>query len=106
MTEHGMEPREERPIEEPKEDRPSLWVGPALLLLVVTVPVLILVFSNPDSQEVSWAGFSLDAPLWLILLITFIAGALVTRLFGWAWGAVMRRRKRIRNEYEARSGRG
>lgn len=72
--------------------RSRRWIGPAIYLTVILVPVLILIFSNTDSTEIKFAGFEWKAPLWIILAITFFAGAIVTRLMLWVWRA-MRRRK-------------
>jgi uncharacterized integral membrane protein len=78
----------------PSGDRatpPRTWVLPLVFLTVLAVPVLILVLSNTDSQEIGFAGWVWEAPLWIILTITFAAGSLLTRLFGWVWGAIRRR---------------
>ena len=72
--------------------RSHRWIGPAIYLTVILGPVLILIFSNTDSAEIGFAGFDWNAPLWIILAITFFAGAVVTRLMLWVWRA-MRRRK-------------
>lgn len=81
-----------------KNDTPNLWVGPLLAFIVLLVPALILVFSNTDSETLSFAGLEWSAPLWVILLATFVAGMIVARLFGWLWGVFRRRRARIRAE--------
>ena len=78
--------------------RARRWTGPALLALLVLVPVGILIFSNLSSQEVSWLGFDMTAPLWLILILTFIAGMVGGKLFGWAWRRYRRKRKELKEE--------
>jgi uncharacterized integral membrane protein len=81
--------------------RPSIprrWTGPALLTLLVLVPVGILIFSNLSSQEVSWLGFDMTAPLWLILVITFASGMVGGKVFGWAWRRYRRKRKELKEE--------
>ena len=80
----------------PKAETPNLWVGPLITFVVLLVPALILVFSNTDSAKLNFASLHWSAPLWVILLATFIAGILVSQLFGWLWGAFRRRRARIR----------
>jgi len=72
--------------------RPRRWIGPAIYLTVILVPVLILIFSNTDSTEFKFAAFDGNAPLWIILVITFFAGAIVTRLMLWVWRTMRRRR--------------
>ncbi len=69
-------------------------------LVGILVPVLILVFSNTHSVEISWGGWSADAPLWIILAITFAAGSVVTRAFGAAWRVWRKRRKRLKAELD------
>ncbi len=81
-------------------ERPNLWMGPMIFLAVLVTLVLILIFSNTKSTKVGFAGLSGSAPLWLILAITFAAGALVTPVFGWAWRAFRKRRRRLKAEME------
>ena len=80
------------------KDTPNLWAGPLFFLLLILVPVLILVFSNTASTQLEFAGLTWKAPLWLILLATFAAGIVLSRLFGWVWRAFRRRRERIKAE--------
>lgn len=84
----------------PELEKPRTWIFPLFFLVVLIVPVAILVLSNTDSQEIGFAGLTWEAPLWVILAITFIAGAVLTRLAGWGWGAVRRRGRRKRAEYD------
>ena len=81
-----------------RNDTPNLWVGPLLAFVVLLVPALILVFSNTDSEKLRFAGLEWNAPLWLILLATFVAGMVLAQLFGWLWGAFRRRRARVKAE--------
>ena len=82
----------------PAKDTPNLWAGPLFFLLLLLVPVLILVFSNLESTQLKFWGLSWSAPLWLILLATFAAGIVLSRLFGWLWGVFRRRRQRMKSE--------
>jgi len=75
------------------EPRSKKWIAPAIYLFAVVVPVLLLIFSNLDSTEIRFAWMEGSAPLFLILAITFAAGAVVTRLLGWVWKTMRRRRK-------------
>jgi uncharacterized integral membrane protein len=72
--------------------RSRRWIGPAIYLTVILVPVLILIFSNTGSTDIRFAGFERGAPLWIILAITFFAGAIVTRPMLWVWRAIWRRK--------------
>lgn len=83
------------------KDTPNLWAGPLFFLLLLLVPMLILVFSNTGSAQLKFAGWGWSAPLWLILLATFAAGIILSRLFGWVWRAFRKRRSRIRADMQA-----
>jgi uncharacterized integral membrane protein len=78
------------------EDTPNLWAGPLFFLLLLLVPTLILVFSNTMKVPLSFAGWHGTFYLWVILLITFLAGIILSRLFGWVWRIFRRRRERIK----------
>lgn len=93
----GPADRHER-AERPGVAEPNLWIGPLAVLLIVVTPVLILVFSNTGSVPVSWAEFSWEGPLWLVLTVTFIAGGVVTRLAAWMWRGWRGRRRRLKDE--------
>jgi len=77
-------------------ETPNFWAGPLLVFVVLLVPTLILVFSNTKSATLNFAGLDWSAPLWVILLATFAAGLILSRLFGWLWGVFRRRRARIK----------
>jgi len=76
------------------------WLILAVLSAAVLIPIGILIFSNLDSIEVSWAGFQLNQPLWIILFSTFLAGMVGGKLGGWGWRRWRMRRKRLKEELE------
>ena len=76
------------------------WVGPAILSAAVLVPIGILIFSNLDAAEVSWAGFRFDQPLWMILIVTFLSGMVGGKVAGWGWRRWRKRRKQLKQELE------
>lgn len=82
---------------------PNLWVGPLFIFLVLLVPTLILIFSNTEQKALKFLGWAWEAPVWLILLATFAAGIILSRLFGWLWRAFRKRRARLRADLEAAS---
>jgi len=96
--------RPDRPETQPSAAEASSegrrWLTPVLLSVLVLVPVGILIFSNLDATEVSWAGFRFDQPLWVILLVTFVAGMVGGKLAGWGWRHWRKRRKRLKEELQ------
>ncbi len=76
------------------------WVGAAILSAAVLVPIGILIFTNLDSTEVSWAGFRFNQPLWIILIATFLSGMVGGKVAGWGWRRWRRRRKQLKQELE------
>lgn len=62
------------------------------LIAVAIVAVVLIVFGvqNTDSTQVTWLFFDNEAPLWLVIVIAAVAGALLTEVAGW----VIRRRRR------------
>jgi uncharacterized integral membrane protein len=89
LPERGASPQD--------KDTPNLWAGPLFFLLLLLVPTLILIFSNRGSTQLKFVGLEWTAPLWLILLATFLAGIILSRLFGWIWGIFRRRRERLKS---------
>ena len=93
---------------DPSDPRPTVpelaserrWVTPVLLSALVLVPIGILIFSNLDATEVSWAGFRFNQPLWVFLLVTFLAGMVGGKLAGWGWRRWRKRRKRLKEELQ------
>ena len=79
------------------DPRPS--IAQVVVYLAYLIPVLILVFSNTESATLSWAAWEIDAPLWLVLAITVVAGAIGIRLFGWIWRSMRRRGLRRKAEF-------
>jgi len=88
---------------EPARGSPSeirRWIIPAALSTALLVPIAILIFSNLEHRTVSWAGFEIGAPLWVILAVTFLAGMVAGKMVGWGWRRWRRRRKRLKEELE------
>ncbi len=63
----------------------------------VTAVVGVFIFQNKDSTALQLFWVDFDAPLWLFLLATFVAGALGWEFFHAAW------RRRRRTAMEARA---
>jgi uncharacterized integral membrane protein len=80
--------------------KPNRWIGPLILLVLLITPIVILIVSNTESSTVAWAQYEWDAPHWLVLSATFVAGAIGGKLFGWVWRTWRRRRRRHAMELE------
>ena len=91
MTSSGQQPV----IIEPTPTPPRRWIGPAILLVALITPVVILILSNRESSALAWAGWEWEAPRWLVLTATFVAGMIGGKLFGWLWRSWRRRRRRL-----------
>jgi uncharacterized integral membrane protein len=78
---------------------PRTWILPLTFLVVILVPVLVLIFSNAHSATLEWAAWEITAPLWIVLAVAFVAGAVGIRLFGWIWSGMRRRSLRRKAEF-------
>jgi uncharacterized integral membrane protein len=85
----------------PRTDRPNRWVGPLVLLAVITTLIVVFVLSNTNRTEVGFAGFHwMDVPVWLVIVIALVAGAIGSRVLGWVWRVWRRRRRRLADELD------
>src|SRR3990170_7360519 len=83
-------------------ERPNRWMGPAIMLVLVTGLIVVFVASNTDPIKVAFAGFDWDsAPGWLVIVVTLVVGAIGSRLLGWVWRVWRRRRRRLADELDA-----
>ncbi|HSM02605.1 MAG TPA: lipopolysaccharide assembly protein LapA domain-containing protein [Acidimicrobiia bacterium] len=89
----------ERPDTQSPE-KPNRWIGPLILLLLILTPILILIVSNTDTATVAWAQFEWEAPRWLVLTATFLAGAVGGKVLGWVWRSWRRRVRRREQDAE------
>ncbi|MDE0065357.1 MAG: LapA family protein [Acidimicrobiaceae bacterium] len=61
------------------------FIGAALVALAL----IAFVVQNTDSTPVQWFFIDRSAPLWLIIVISAVAGAILSEILGW----MIRRRK-------------
>ncbi|MCQ3813132.1 MAG: LapA family protein [Acidimicrobiia bacterium] len=61
------------------------FIGAAL----VAVALIAFVVQNTDSTPVQWFFIDRSAPLWLIIVISAVAGAVLSEIVGW----ILRRRR-------------
>lgn len=80
---------------EPKPDgkNKKLSIPPGLVAAVVLVVALIFfVVQNGDDVAFEWLVFDMTGPLWVLILVSAVAGAVLNEVFGF----VRRRRRRRR----------
>lgn len=80
---------------EPKPDGKSkkLSIPPGLVAAVLLVVALIFfVVQNGDDVAFEWLVFDMTGPLWVVILVAAVAGAVLNEVFGF----VRRRRRRRR----------
>ena len=78
---------------ETKPDGKKLSVSPRLVAAVVLVAALIFfVVQNGDDVAFEWLIFDMTGPLWVVILVAAVAGAVLNEVLG----LVRRRRRRRR----------
>ncbi len=84
---------EEPKTPEVKPDRKKLSISPGLVAaLLLVVALIFFVVQNGDDVAFEWLVFDMTGPLWVVILVAAIAGAVVNEVFGF----VRRRRRRRR----------
>lgn len=61
---------------------------------VITVAIALLIVQNGESAQLNWLTFDFSAPLWIMLMLTLLAGAVVWETTRALW----RRGHRLRVE--------
>ena len=61
---------------------------------VITVAIALLIVQNGESAQLNWLTFDFSAPLWIMLMLTLLAGAVVWETTRALW----RRGHRLRAE--------
>jgi uncharacterized integral membrane protein len=82
-------------------DRPNRWIGPVTLLAFIVAVIVIFIASNSGKATVGFAGWEWhDVPVWLVIVISTVVGAIGGPLLGWAWRAWRRHRRRLADELD------
>ena len=97
MNEETFNGEPRPPVAEPAGKKPSdgkkLSIPPGLVAAVLLVVALIFfVVQNGDDVAFEWLVFDMTGPLWVVILVAAVAGAVVNEVFGF----VRRRRRRRR----------
>lgn len=77
-----------------RTDRPPLKL---LALLVVVAALAIFIFQNGDDAPIRFLSIDAEWPVWSVIAISVVAGAVIDRLGSWQW-----RRARRRNDSDER----
>ena len=76
----------DEPIE---EQRARTGFGKFVAAALVTVALVAFVVQNTDSTPVRWFFIDRSAPLWLIIVVSAVAGSVLSEILGW----IIRRRR-------------
>ncbi len=86
---------EPKPLEakpEVKPDGKKLSIPPGLVAAVLVVVALIFfVVQNGDDVAFEWLVFDMTGPLWVVIVVAAVAGAVLSEVLGF-----LRRRRRRR----------
>lgn len=85
------EPRPPEPKPGGKSKKLSIPPGLAAAVLLV-VALIFFVVQNGDDVAFEWLVFDMTGPLWVLILVSAVAGAVLNEVFGF----VRRRRRRRR----------
>ncbi len=100
MTANGHEPSESGPDRADvirrglSSSRGDTFRVGVVIGTLVTVAVVLLIVQNGESARLDWLTLTFDAPLWIMLLLTLVSGAVVWELAKMLW----HRSRRVRKE--------
>ena len=82
---------EPKPLEAKPEGK-KLSIPPGLVAAVLVVAALIFfVVQNGDDVDFEWLVFDMTGPLWVVIVVAAVAGAVLSEVLGF-----LRRRRRRR----------
>jgi len=77
------------PDEQKSQPAARTGIGKFIGAVLVAVALIAFVVQNTDSTPFQWFFIERTAPLWLIIVISAVAGAILSEIFGW----IVRRRR-------------
>ena len=77
----------------PAERKWSIRPG-VVLALLVAVALIVFVVQNDRDVPVTWWFVEVNGPLWAVIIVAAVAGAVLTEILGWVVGRRRRRRRR------------
>ena len=72
----------------------SIRPGVVLALLVAAV-LIVFVVQNDREVPVTWWFVEVNGPLWAVIIVAAVAGAVLTEVLGWVAGRRRRRHRRL-----------
>lgn len=78
---------DEAPVEEAKE---STGLGTVISAAVLAVAMIAFVVQNRVETDVTWLFLDGKWPVWLVIVVSAVAGAVLSEILGW----LIRRRRR------------
>ena len=65
-----------------------------VLALAVAAALVVFIVQNGSQVPVKWWFVEVDGPLWAVIIVAAVAGALLSEVVGWVVGRRRRRRRR------------
>ena len=73
----------------------KLSIRPGVVVaLAVTAALIVFVVQNDQEVPVTWWFVEVNGPLWAVIIVAAVAGALLAEVLGWVVGRRRRRRRR------------
>ena len=73
-----------------------------VLAALVAAALIIFVVQNDERVPVSWLFLSMEGPLWSVIIVAAVAGAVLTEVVGWFVRRARRRRHMDRRHMDQR----
>jgi uncharacterized integral membrane protein len=64
-----------------------------IALAIVVIALAIFFFQNGDDAPVNFLWIDAQWPVWLVILVSVLAGAVIDRLGTWQWRRARRRKR-------------
>ncbi len=74
------------------EAKERTGIGLVVGAAIVAIALVAFIVQNTDDTQLQWLFIDRSAPLWVVIVIAAVAGAVLSEALGW----VIRRRKRQR----------
>lgn len=72
------------------ESRESIGLVTLISAAVIAVALVAFVVQNRSDTEVTWLFIEATSPLWIVIVVAAVAGAVLSEVLGW----LLRRRRR------------